>query len=111
MLPADTLLHHRYRIVRSLSESEGSALYEALDEETGQTVAVKLWEGLSEAQHQALAHDVEARAPLHHPALAPILAHFAEEEAWAVVWEWKPGESLAERLAARQRGGPRPLRL
>ncbi|NJN66926.1 MAG: protein kinase [Chloroflexaceae bacterium] len=94
ILQTDTLLHHRYRIKRLISQSEMSALYQATDIQDKSVVAVK--QSLTSDPHLRKAFGREAflLARLKHPALPRMHAYFEEGPEQFLVMQFIPGEDL-----------------
>ncbi len=83
------------------------AVYEAVDERLGHTVALK--QTLMTDPHLRAAFEQEARllARLHHPVLPVVSDHFAAAEGEFLVMQYVSGPDLAEDLARRD--APFPL--
>src|SRR3712207_6100358 len=98
MLSANTLLQNRYRIVRLISQGGMGAVYQAVDERLGSTVALK--ETLFNNELLRKAFDREARilAGLRHPALPKVSDHFTEGSGEFLVMEYISGEDLLSLL-------------
>ncbi len=98
MLTTDTILQHRYRIVRPFGRGGMGAVYEAIDERLSRTLAIK--ETLVETDELRRAFEREARllANLRHPALPKVLDHFSEAEGLFLVMEFIPGDDLGKML-------------
>jgi serine/threonine protein kinase len=78
-----------------------ATVYRAIDQESGETVAVKLLDADYDAGR--FEREVEVLAALVHPRIVRYLAHgLATERRAYLAMEWLQGEDLAERLA---RGG------
>ncbi|MBX0329313.1 protein kinase [Oscillochloris sp. ZM17-4] len=106
-LAPNDLLQGRYRVQSLIAQGGMGAVYRAVDERLGNTVALKQTL-MSDPQLRA-AFEREARllAGLHHPALPVVSDHFTEGEGQFLVMQYIPGDDLASMLASR--GGPFPL--
>lgn len=106
VLAADTVLQGRYRIVRQLGKGGMGAVYEAIDQRLGITVALK--ETLSAEANVRKQFEQEARllASLQHPALPRVTDHFAESDRAFLVMQFVSGVDLARIIY--QQPGPFP---
>ncbi|HKR61093.1 MAG TPA: serine/threonine-protein kinase, partial [Pyrinomonadaceae bacterium] len=102
----DTVLQDRYRIVRRLGKGGMGAVYEAVDQRLGITVALK--ETLSIDANVRKQFEQEARllASLQHPALPRVSDHFAEGDRAYLVMQFIAGADLARIIY--QQPGPFP---
>jgi predicted Ser/Thr protein kinase len=105
LLP-DTILQDRYCIVRQLGRGGMGAVYEAVDQRLGKTLAIK--ETLSSEASMRKQFEREARllAVMHHPALPKVTDHFVEGNRAFLVMEFIGGYDLAKIIA--QQPGPFP---
>ena len=105
-LDEGTVLQDRYRVVRQLGHGGMGAVYEAVDERLGITVALK--ETLSSEASMLKQFEREARllASMHHPALPRVSDHFVEGERAFLVMQYIGGVDLAKIIA--QQPGPFP---
>ena len=105
-LVPDTILQGRYRIVRKLGKGGMGAVYEAIDQRLGITVALK--ETLSGDASVRKQFEQEARllASLQHPALPRVSDHFAEGDRAFLVMQFIAGCDLARIIY--QQPGPFP---
>ncbi len=106
-LAPNDLLQGRYRVQALIAQGGMGAVYRAVDQRLGSTVALKQTL-MSDPQLRA-AFEREARllAGLQHPALPVVSDHFTEGDGQFLVMQFIPGDDLAALLAAR--GGPFPL--
>ena len=106
LLAPETLLQDRYRIVRQLGRGGMGAVYEAVDQRLGITVALK--ETLSSEASMRKQFEREARmlAGMQHPALPRVSDHFVEGNRAFLVMEFVAGVDLARIIA--QQPGPFP---
>lgn len=102
----DTVLQERYRIVRQLGRGGMGAVYEALDQRLGITVALK--ETLSSESSMRRQFEREARllAGMQHPALPRVSDHFVEGNRAFLVMQFIAGVDLARIIS--QQPGPFP---
>lgn len=105
-LSPDTVLQNRYRIVRQLGHGGMGAVYEAVDQRLGITVALK--ETLSSEPSMRKQFEQEARllASMQHPALPRVSDHFLEGNRAFLVMQFIGGVDLARIIA--QQPGPFP---
>jgi formylglycine-generating enzyme required for sulfatase activity/serine/threonine protein kinase len=103
MLAPDTILQDRYRIVSLLGKGGMGAVYQAVDQKFGSTVAIK--ETLVSGDELARAFEREARLlnKLRHGALPMVMDYFAEDQGQFLVMQYIPGDDLAT-LGARNDG-------
>ena len=105
-LSPDSLLQDRYRIVKQLGRGGMGAVYEAVDERLGITVALK--EVLSAEASMRKQFEQEARllASMQHPALPRVSDHFVEGNRAFLVMQFISGIDLARIIS--QQSGPFP---
>jgi serine/threonine protein kinase len=105
-LAPDTVLQERYRIVRQLGRGGMGAVYEAIDQRLGKTVALK--ETLSSEPSMRKQFEREARllAGMHHSALPQVSDHFVEGNRAFLVMQFIGGVDLAKIIS--QQPGPFP---
>jgi len=106
LLAPDTVLQNRYCIVRQLGRGGMGAVYEAVDERLGITVALK--ETLSSEASMRKQFEREARllAGMQHPALPRVSDHFVEGNRAFLVMQFIGGVDLARIIS--QQPGPFP---
>ena len=106
LLPPDTILQSRYRIVRELGRGGMGAVYEAIDSRLGHTVALK--QSLSDNARVWKQFEGEARllARLNHPVLPRVSDYFTENGRAFFVMQFVEGNDLATLMA--QQPGPLP---
>jgi serine/threonine protein kinase len=115
LLPANSLLNQRYRIVRQLGQGGMGAVYQAEDTRLGdQLVAVKEMSQSELKSQQAITEATQAfpseaimLARLRHAHLPRIYDHFEDNNRWYLVMDFIPGETLEEYLA--KAGGKLPV--
>lgn len=105
LLPQDSLLNKRYRILKLAGTGGMGAVYKAEDTQFGdRPVAIKeMRQSSLSPQELEIATEqfkVEANmlARLQHPSLPRIYAHFLEGNRWYLVMDFIDGETLDERL-------------
>lgn len=103
MLTPGTRLQNRYLIQRLIGRGGMGAVYQAVDERLGNTVALK--ETLVEDEGLRKAFEREARilANLDHPVLPDVSDHFIEGTGQYLIMRFMPGDDLATLVA---RDGP-----
>jgi hypothetical protein len=103
-LAPNTLLQGRYRVQHLIAQGGMGAVYRAVDERLGHTVALK--QTLMTDPQLRAAFEQEARllAGLHHAALPVVSDHFAEADGEFLVMQFIAGADLAEEI--QQRGAP-----
>lgn len=116
MLSPDTVLQSRYRVVRLIAQGGMGAVYEAIDQKFGNTVALK--ETLLDDELLRKAFEREARLlnKLRHAALPVVTDYFFEGTGQFLVMQFIPGDDLAKLLEERRkndepRGDPKPFAL
>lgn len=102
-LAADTLLQNRYRIVRHLGRGGMGAVYEALDQRLGITVALKETLSSEESTRRQFEREARLLARVQHPALPRVSDHFVEGDRAFLVMQFIGGIDLAK-IIARQPG-------
>jgi serine/threonine protein kinase len=105
-LPADAVLQDRYRIVRQLGRGGMGAVYEAVDERLGITVALKETLSSEESMRKQFEREARLLAGMQHPALPRVSDHFVEGSRAFLVMQFIGGVDLARIIA--QQPGPFP---
>ena len=98
MFSTDTVLQHRYRVIRPLGRGGMGAVYEAFDERLSRTVALKETLAETDELRRAFAREARLLANLRHPALPKVLDHFDEGSGLFLVMEFIPGDDLGRLL-------------
>src|SRR5437660_6815360 len=106
LLPCDTILQSRYRIVRQLGQGGMGAVYEAVDLRLGHSVAVKQTLTQDEALWQQFEHEARLLAQLNHPVLPRVSDYFTEGRRAFFVMQFVEGDDLAAMI--KQQPGPFP---
>jgi serine/threonine protein kinase len=106
MLQNGTMIHSRYRVVRNIGQGGMGAVYEAMDERLGTTVALK--QTLVTEDHLKKAFEREARllAALRHPSLPRVIDHFIDTAGQFLVMDFVPGKDLGMLLQEMQKPFP-----
>ncbi len=99
MLPINLLLQNRYRLIRLIGQGGMGAVYEAVDQRLGHTVAIKQ---ILRGDAHAFEREARLLARLSHPALPKVSDHFAEEAGQFLVMEFIPGDDLAKSLLRQE---------
>jgi tetratricopeptide (TPR) repeat protein len=103
MIPANTILRGRYRIVQQLSKGGMGAVYQAIDENLNCVVAVKEALALTKDHLRAFTREAQLLANLNHPALPRVTDHFTDGDGEFLVMQFIPGHDLADLMAIRER--------
>jgi serine/threonine protein kinase len=105
-LLVDALVQDRYRIVRKLGRGGMGAVYEAVDQRLGITVALKETLSAEPSMRKQFEHEARLLASLQHPALPRVTDHFVEGNRAFLVMQFIAGVDLARIIA--QQPGPFP---
>jgi tetratricopeptide (TPR) repeat protein len=93
----------RFSIRRRAGSGGMSEVFEALDEDAGVPVAVKILRGASAEDLPRLEREARALAALRHPAVVRYVAHGSTDAGKPyLVMEWLDGEDLSSLLQRRQ---------
>jgi formylglycine-generating enzyme required for sulfatase activity len=103
MIPTNTTLHNRYRIIQQLGAGGMGTVYQAIDETLSCVVAIKETFANNEEERRAFKREAELLANLTHPALPHVTDHFIHESGQFLVMQFIPGNDLAELLTLRER--------
>jgi len=106
VLPADTILQDRYRIVRLLGRGGMGAVYEAVDQRLGITIALKETLSAEESVRKQFEQEARLLARLQHPALPRVSDHFSERDRAFLVMQFIAGVDLAKIIV--EQPGPFP---
>lgn len=98
MLEAGKILQDRYRIEKQIGQGGMGAVYVAVDQRFGSTVAIKETLFLGENFEKAFEREARLLNSLRHPALPNVRDYFSEEHNQYLVMEFIPGEDLSEKL-------------
>ncbi|MEP6742492.1 MAG: serine/threonine-protein kinase [bacterium] len=105
-LRADSIVQSRYRIVRKLGRGGMGAVYEAVDQRLGITVALKETLSTEPSMRKQFEHEARLLASLQHTALPRVTDHFVEGNRAFLVMQFIAGTDLARIIA--QQPGPFP---
>lgn len=105
-LTPDAILQDRYRIVRQLGRGGMGAVYEALDQRLGITVALKETLSAEPSMRRQFEHEARLLAGMQHPALPRVTDHFVEDNRAFLVMQFIGGVDLARIIS--QQPGPFP---
>lgn len=105
-LAPDTVLQNRYRIIRQLGRGGMGAVYEALDERLGISVALKETLSSEASMRKQFEHEARLLASMQHSALPRVSDHFVEGNRAFLVMQFIGGVDLARIIA--QQPGPLP---
>jgi formylglycine-generating enzyme required for sulfatase activity len=103
MIPSNTILQGRYRIIQQLGAGGMGAVYQAMDENLSCVVAVKETFAATEEHRRAFKREAELLANLTHPALPRVTDHFTLDNGQFLVMQFISGNDLAELLTLRER--------
>lgn len=103
MVPANTILHGRYRIVQQLSKGGMGAVYQAIDETLNCVIAIKEALVVSKRDLTAFKREAQLLANLNHPALPKVTDYFVEGNGEFLVMQFIPGHDLADLMSIRER--------
>jgi serine/threonine protein kinase len=105
-LTPDTVLQNRYCIVRQLGRGGMGAVYEAIDQRLGISVALKETLSSEASMRKQFEHEARLLASMQHPALPRVSDHFVEGNRAFLVMQFIGGVDLARIIA--QQPGPLP---
>jgi serine/threonine protein kinase len=105
-LSPETLLQDRYRIVKQLGRGGMGAVYEAVDQRLGITVALKEVLSAEPSMRKQFEHEARLLASMQHPALPRVSDHFVEGNRAFLVMQFIAGIDLAKIIS--QQPGPFP---
>ncbi len=105
-LAPETVLQDRYRIVRQMGRGGMGAVYEAVDQRLGKTVALKETLSSEPTMRKQFEHEARLLAGMQHPALPQVSDHFVEGNRAFLVMQFIGGVDLARIIA--QQPGPFP---
>ena len=101
MLPYDTYLQGRFRIVRPLGKGGMGQVYEAMDEALECKVAIKQTFARTEELRKAFRREAKLLANLRHHNLPRVTNHFFEGDGQFIVMDFVEGDNLERRLERR----------
>ncbi len=100
MFTPETVIHNRYRIVRSI-EGAKNETYEAFDTTQQQRVKLQAWATPDASTLERLRHNANARSRSRHPVLPAVIEHFDAGDQYITVTEWIEGSTLAEQASVK----------
>jgi hypothetical protein len=105
---AGELFAQRFLVEARIATGGMSAIFRAIDQRTGRSVALKLLQSHGSAEAiQRFARETQILAELHHPHIVSYVAHGVDATTQPyLAMDWLEGENLAERM----RRGPLGLR-
>ncbi len=98
MVPANTILQGRYRIVQQLSKGGMGAVYQAIDENLNCVIAIKEALVVSQRDLSAFKREAQLLANLNHPALPKVTDYFVEGNGEFLVMQFIPESFIGLRL-------------
>lgn len=98
-LAPDTLIHQRYLVVRTIGRGGMGAVYQALDQRLGHSVALKQMTVSGPGVAAAFEREARLLANLRHPALPRVSDFFSDPLGQFLVMEFIPGSDLGALLA------------
>src|SRR5687767_15045985 len=105
-LAPDVIFQNRDRIVRQLGRGGMGAVYEAVDERLGISVALKETLSSEASMRKQFEHEARLLTGMQHPALPRVSDHFVEGNRAFLVMQFIGGVDLARIIA--QQPGPLP---
>jgi eukaryotic-like serine/threonine-protein kinase len=101
MLPENTILQGRYKIVEPIGRGGMGAVYKALDMRLRSVVALKQTLLTGEIVRKAFEREAQLLAGLRHPALPKVSDHFTEDAGQFLVMEYIAGNDLGKLITDR----------
>jgi len=98
MLTRNAILQNRYQIIDIIGQGGMGAVYQAIDQRLGNTVALKQTFFTDEELGRAFEREARLLASLCHPSLPWVSDHFVEGDGQFLVMEFIPGDDLAKLL-------------
>ncbi|RRR74590.1 MAG: hypothetical protein EI684_06685 [Candidatus Viridilinea halotolerans] len=102
-----TLIHGRYLVQRMVGRGGMGAVYAALDQRLGTTVALKQMLVTGPGTTSAFEREAHLLAGLRHPALPRVIDYFGDDSGQFLVMEFIPGTDLGKMLGSA--GQPLPV--
>ena len=106
-LSSGSLLQDRYRIVKQLGRGGMGAVYEAVDQRLGITVALKEVLSAEPSMRKQFEHEARLLASMQHPALPRVSDHFVEGNRAFLVMQFISGIDLAGIMSQQSGAFPR----
>jgi hypothetical protein len=98
MLPNNTLIQDRYRIIEQIGRGGMGAVYKAIDTRLRTTVALKQMLVEGEPLRRAFEREAQLLASLRHPTLPRVSDHFIDQYGQFLIMEFIPGDDLGALL-------------
>lgn len=95
MSQSGRILQQRYKIEKQIGQGGMGAVYVAVDERFGSTVAIKQTLCMDDNYRKAIEREARLLNSLKHIALPRVSDHFVENEGQYIVMEFIPGEDLS----------------
>jgi WD40 repeat protein len=103
MLPPDTIVNNRYRVVYPVDERPECQVYRARDDQTGRVVLLGVLPVVDAQQREGFARTARQITTVQHAFVLPLLDHFPEANTYMLVCEDAGGQDLERTL--RSQGG------
>lgn len=103
MLPNNTLLQERYRIIEHIGSGGMGSVYKAEDIRLYATVALKQTLIENEQLREAFSREAQLLASLRHPAIPRVSDHFVAAQGQFLVMEYIPGQDLGGMMEQRRK--------
>lgn len=101
MLNSNTLIQNRYLIMQRIGQGGMGAVYEAVDQRLGSTVALKQMTITGQQAQQGFEREARILARLRHPALPKVFDYFSDPAGQFLVMEFIPGKNMMDLLDER----------
>ncbi len=101
MLVPNTILQQRYQVIRQIGQGGMGAVYEALDQRLGHTVALKELIVSGQVLREAFEDEARRLAHLRHVALPKVSDHFSEKMRQYLVMEYIKGDDFGALIKQR----------
>jgi hypothetical protein len=104
-LPPGTLIDNRFVVEAVAGQGGMGTVYRALDQRTGQAVALKLLHpgGITQKESERFLREVRLLSELRHPGIVAYISHGrTEQDQPYLAMEWLEGEDFAQRLAQKR---------
>jgi serine/threonine protein kinase len=98
MIPLNTIIHRRYKIISEIARGGMGIVYLAEDQELDGTVALKVSLWTDDQLRTAFHREAKLLANLRHSGLPRVIDHFAESGIQALVMDYIAGENLLDVL-------------
>jgi len=95
------IVAQRFRVERAAGAGAMGAVYKAIDSATNTAVALKIFHGTGERDHERFEREARVLAELLHPNIVRYVGHGVHEETRWLAMEWLDGVTLHEHLKGR----------